>query len=106
MLDKIFGKMQGQKEEMKAKLALEVLEADVEDGAIRVKANANREILDITIDPEKFDLSDKDKLEDLLVIAVNQVLELAAECEAEEAQKMINDMIPPGLGGLFGMKDA
>ena len=106
MLDKIFGKMQGQKEEMKAKLALEVLEAEDEDGAIRVKANANREILDITIDPENYDLSDKDKLEDLLVIAVNQVLELAAECEAEEAQKMINDMIPPGLGGLFGMKDA
>ncbi|NND34739.1 MAG: YbaB/EbfC family nucleoid-associated protein [Saprospiraceae bacterium] len=102
----MFGKMQGQKEEMKAKLALEVLEAEVEDGAIRVKANANREVLDITIDPSKLDMSQIEKLEDLLVIAVNQVLELAAECEAEEAQKMINDMIPPGLGGLFGMKDA
>ena len=106
MFDKIFGKVQGQKEEMKAKLALKVLEAEVEEGAIKVKANANREILDISIDAEKLDLNQKEKLEDLLVIAINQVLELAAECEAEEAQKMINDMIPPGLGGLFGMKDA
>jgi DNA-binding protein YbaB len=106
MFDKIFGKMQGQKEEMKARLAHEILEAEVEDGAIKVKANANREILDITIDAEKLDLIQKEQLEDLLVIAINQVLELAAECEANEAQKMINDMIPPGLGGLFGMKDA
>jgi len=98
--------MQGQKDEMKARLANEILEAEVEDGAIRVKVNGNREVLDISIDSEKVDLSDKEQIEDLMVIAINQALELATELEASEAQKMINDMIPPGLGGLFGMKDA
>ena len=106
MLDKLFGKMQGQKDEMKERLAREILEAEVEGGAIRVKVNGNREVLDISIDAEKIDLADKEQIEDLLVIAVNQALELATELEASEAQKMINDMIPPGLGGLFGMKDA
>ena len=106
MLDKLFGKMQGQKDEMKERLAREILEAEVEGGAIRVKVNGNREVLDISIDAEKIDLTDKEQIEDLLVIAVNQALELATELEASEAQKMINDMIPPGLGGLFGMKDA
>jgi hypothetical protein len=106
MLDKIFGKLQGQKDEMKAKLALETLEAEVEGGTIRVRVNGNREVLDIEIDESKIDLTDKDKLIDLLVIAINQAMELATELEAAEAQKMINDMIPPGLGGLFGMKDA
>lgn len=106
MFDKLFGKLQGQKDEMKERLAGEILEADVEGGAIKVKVNGNREILDISIDPEKLDLSDHEQLQDLLVIAINQALELATELEASEAQKMINDMIPPGLGGLFGMKDA
>ncbi len=106
MLDKIFGKLQGQKDEMKAKLALETLEAEVEGGTIKVRVNGNREVLDIEIDESRIDLTDKDKLIDLLVIAINQAMELATELEASEAQKMINDMIPPGLGGLFGMKDA
>jgi len=105
MLDKLFGNLQGQKDEMKARLARQTLEAEVEGGAIRVKVNGNREVLDIEIDESKIDLTDKEKMTDLLVIAVNQALELATELEASEAQKMISDMIPPGLGGLFGMKD-
>ena len=103
MLDSLFGDMKGKQAEMKARLAEEILEAEVGQGAIRIKANANREIVDINIDTEKLDIQDTDQLEDLLVIAVNQVLELAAEREAAEAQHMIKDMIPPGLGGLFGM---
>ena len=94
--------MQGKQAEMKTRLAEVEVEAEVEGGSIVVKANANREILDIIIDPDKIDLGDKEQLQDLLVIAVNQALEIAAEREAAEAQKMINDMMPPGLGGLLG----
>ena len=102
MLENLFGNMQGKQEEMKKKLAEVVVEAEVDGGSIRVKANANREILDIIIDPDKIDLADKEQLQDLMVIAVNQALEIAAEREAAEAQQMINDMMPPGLGGLLG----
>ena len=104
MFGNLLGDMQGKQEEMKARLATEILEVEVSDGAIKVKINANREIVDISIDREKIDLTESDELEDLLVIAINQALEIAAEREAAEAQNMIKDMIPPGLGGLFGMK--
>ncbi len=103
MFDKLLGGMTEKQAEMKARLADEIVEAEVEGGAIKVVASANRVIRDITIDPEKVDLQDLDQLQDLLVIAINEVLEIAAEREAAEAQDMISDMIPPGLGGLFGM---
>ncbi len=103
MLDNLFGDMKGKQEEMKKRLAHEILEAEVDNGSIIVKANANREIVDISIDTEKFDVSDTEKLQDMLIIATNQALDLAAEREAAEAQKMLKDMMPPGLGGLFGM---
>lgn len=103
MLDNLFGDMKGKQAEMKERLASEILEVEVDNGSITVKANANREILDIAIDPEKVDLSDLDQLQDLLVIAVNNALDMAAEREASEAEKMIKDIVPPGLGGLFGM---
>ncbi|MDH3648205.1 MAG: YbaB/EbfC family nucleoid-associated protein [Saprospiraceae bacterium] len=104
MLDGLLGNMNEKQAEMKKRLADEIVEASIEDGAIIVKANANREIVDFTIDASKTDLTDLEKLQDLLVIATNEVLTIAAEREAAEAQKMISDMIPPGLGGLFGMK--
>ncbi len=103
MFGNILGNMQGKQEEMKQRLADEVLEVELEGGGIHIRANGNREILDIRLDPDKLDLSDREKLEDLLVIAVNQVLEISAEREAAEAQAMIKEMMPPGLGGLLGM---
>ncbi len=104
MLDGLLGNMNEKQAEMKKRLAEEIVEASVEDGAIIVKANANREIIDVSIDTAKIDPTDLEKLQDLLVIATNEVLNIAAEREAAEAQKMISDMIPPGLGGLLGMK--
>ena len=105
MFGKLMGNMKDKQEEMKARLANEILEVEVEDGALQVKANANREITDITIDREKINVNEPEQLEDMLVVAINQVLDIAAEREAAEAQSMIKDMMPPGLGGLFGMKD-
>ncbi len=104
MFDKLFGKMEGQREEMKARLRDVVLEAEAGDGALHVKVNASREILDVHFNREKFGAHSADYWEDLLVVALNQALDMAAEREAEEARKMIEQMIPPGLGGLFGMK--
>ena len=41
-----------------------------------------------------------DQLEDYLIEAMNRVLAKAAEQEAIESEKMMKDMMPPGLGGL------
>ena len=103
----MFGNMMGDMEErqkvLKGKLAEMMVETEVEDGAIKVQANANREITNITIDRERIDWEDTEQVEDLLMVAINRVLDLAAEREAEETQNLIKDMLPPGLGGLAGM---
>ncbi len=102
MFGDLLGNMQQQQEAMKAKLAEIIVQAESGDGAINVKANANREILDIAIDKSKLDWEDTEQVQDLLVTAVNRVLEKAQVKEQAEAQKMISDLMPPGLGGMFG----
>lgn len=102
MFGNLMGDMEARKEEMKKKLDDMTMEEQSGDGAVTIKANANKEILNITIDKSKLASDDMEELEDLLLICVNRVLEKAGEKEAEEAQKMISDMMPPGLGNLFG----
>ncbi len=101
----MFGDMQAKQAEMQKKLAEIKVEGDAGDGKVKVTATANRQISDIKIDPN-FKYSDIEELEDLVLIAVNRAIAKAAEVEQTEAQKMLNDMLPPGLGGLgnlFGM---
>lgn len=99
----MFGNMEEKQKEMRHKLAEIMVEADAGDGAVTVRANANREIVNISIDPEKLDWDDREMVEDLVTVAVNLALEKAAETEAAETQRMIKDMLPPGLEGLGGM---
>ena len=103
MFGDLMGNMEEKQAEMKAKLANITVEAEAGDGAIKISANANREILNISIDKSKIDLEDSEQLEDLLLVAINRVIKNATEKEAEESQKLIQDMLPPGLGGMFGM---
>ena len=35
-------------------------------------------------------------------MAVNKALGLATAKEQEESQRLINDMLPPGMGDIFG----
>ncbi len=102
MFGDLFGNVEQQQEEMRKKLAEISVTADAGGGAITVTANANREILDIKIDKSKLDWEDLEEVQDLMVAAVNNVLEKAMVKEQAEAQKLISQMMPPGLGGLFG----
>ena len=102
MFGNLFGNIEEQQEALQQKLASIVLESSVLDGAVVVKGNAKREILDILIDPARIDPTDVEQLQDLLVTAVNDLILMATEAEQVESQKLINDIMPPGLGGLFG----
>ncbi len=99
----MFGNMEEMQEQMKAKLATITVEAESGDGAVKVKANATREILNISFDKEKLDWEDTEQVEDLVMIAVNRVLALATEKEALETQNMLKDMLPPGMDGLSNL---
>ena len=99
------GNMKEQQKEMRKRLAEFRVQGDSGNGAVKVTANANRELIDIQLDKDKLDWEDTEMIQDLIIAAVNQALEKAAEKEAEEAQNIMKNMLPPGmgdLGNLFG----
>jgi nucleoid-associated protein EbfC len=102
MLENMFGDLQKQQEEMQKKLSTITVEADAEDGAVVVKASADMNIKNIKIDISKIDLQDTEQLEDLLVVTVNEALEKARIKAAIETNKLLEGMMPGGLGGLMG----
>ncbi len=102
MFDQILGDMAKKQEEMKKTLSEIIIDHSIQDGAIAVKVNANKEILNLTINPDKIDTSDKEQLEDLLVVMINEALELAETSQASASQSMLSDILPGGMENLFG----
>lgn len=103
MFGDMLGNMEERQKELRKKLAEIIIEAEVNDGAVKVSANANREIINISIDEQALDWKDKEQLEDLVTVAVNRALKMAAEKEAAETKRLLQEMMPPGLGGLSGL---
>ena len=59
MFGDLFGNIEQQQEELQKKLATIEVAGDAGDGAIKVIANANQKILNISIDQSKLDWEDK-----------------------------------------------
>ncbi len=97
----MFGQMEEMKKQMQEALTKIIVEAEAGGGMIKIKANAARQILDVTIDPS-LDLSDKEELEDLILEATNRVIAVAAMKEQEESKAMLGKILPPGMENLFG----
>lgn len=96
------GNMEAQQVELKKKLSTITVEAGV--GGVKVTANANRELMNITLDAELFASDDKEQVEDLLVVCVNKALRLAAEKEGEATQALMQQMMGGmDMGALQGM---
>lgn len=100
MFGDMFGNMEEKQQEMRKRLSEKTVEGTSGDGAVVVKANANREIINISIKKEAVDTGDLEQLEDLLLVAANRALAAAAAVEAKEAENLLKDMMPPGLGNL------
>ena len=100
MFGDLFGNFEQKQADMLAKTAAIVVETTV--GGIKVAANGNKEIINITIEDPSV-LEDKEQLEDVLMAAVNRALAEAGEKAADEMEKSMSDMLPPGMGGLADM---
>lgn len=103
MFGNLLGDMEERQKALKEQLAQVMVNGEAADGMIKIEANATREITNISIDPEFLKDADAEELEDLLLVAINRTLSKAAETEAAETQKLIQDMLPPGMGNMFGM---
>lgn len=102
MIGDLFSKLQEARhkiEEAKSRLDDIIVESSTENGAIRVKANANKAIISIEISGDLLNPGNKQKLEELLIFAVNKALEDAAQKGEAEMKKITRDMLPnfPGL---------
>ncbi|MCX2478423.1 YbaB/EbfC family nucleoid-associated protein [Pedobacter sp. MC2016-15] len=100
MFDKLMAAQQ-KAEEIKKRLDTVSVFAEVEGGAIKVTATANKAITAIEINEEFFKDADKEEVEELLLTAINKVLQQAESVSAQEMQAATQDMLG-GLGGMFG----
>ena len=90
-------KMQKDMEKMQAELGEKEVEASVGGGAVVVKANGNKEVLSIKINPEVVDPEDVEMLEDLVLTAVNQALKAADDMMAGGMAKISGGLGMPGM---------
>lgn len=88
-------KMQADMMKAQEELESKEFEASVGGGAIVVKANGKKEILDIQIKPEVVDPEDVEMLQDLVISAVNQVLREVEETGKSQMSKFTGGMNLP-----------
>ena len=86
-----------QMEEMQKEVEAAEFEASVGGGAVTVKVNGKKEVIDITIKPEVVDPDDIEMLQDLVLSAVNEALRSVDEMQASQMSKVTGGMNIPGL---------
>ncbi len=98
------GAMMKQAQRLQAKLAKvqkelgsKEVEATSGGGMVTVRANGHQDVLSVKIDPEVVDPEDVEMLEDLVLAAIQQAREKAADMAEAEMQKATAGLIPPGV---------
>ena len=89
--------MQENMQKMQEELESKEIEASVGGGAVTVKVNGKKEVLDITIKPEVVDPDDIEMLQDLVLSAVNEALRNVEDMQASQMNKVTGGMNIPGL---------
>lgn len=90
-------KMQKEMEKLQEEVEQREVEASAGGGAVTVKVNGKREILDIAIQPAVVDPDDIEMLQDLILAAANEALRKAEEMMSKEMGKVTGGMNLPGL---------
>jgi hypothetical protein len=90
-------KMQEQMAKVQDELAHREVEASSGGGAVKAVAKCDGTIARIKIDPKVVDPQDVEMLEDLVLGAVTNALELAKKTQTEEMNKVTAGMNLPGM---------
>jgi nucleoid-associated protein EbfC len=90
-------KMQEQMQKMQDELALREVEGTSGGGAVKAVARCDGSLTSIKIDPKVVDPKDVDMLEDLVLGAVTNALEIAKKTQADEMNKITAGMNIPGM---------
>src|ERR1700728_4712880 len=90
-------RMQEQMAQIQAELANRTVEATSGGGAVKVTAKCDGTISAIKINPQAINPADAQLLEDMILSAVNQALELAKQTASTEMGKATQGFNLPGL---------
>ena len=90
-------KMQKQMAEVQEELEKKEFESSAGGGAVTVKVNGKKELIDIQIKPEAVDPDDVEMLQDLIMAAANEALRTADETVSREMGKLTGGMNLPGM---------
>lgn len=90
-------KMQQDMQKMQEDLENKELEASVGGGAVTVKVNGKKEVIDIQIKPEVVDPDDIEMLQDLVLSAVNEALRSVDDLQSSQMNKITGGLNIPGL---------
>ena len=90
-------KMQENMQKMQAELEAKEIESSVGGGAVTVKVNGKKELLDINLKPEVVDPDDIEMLQDLVLSAVNEALRSVDEMQSSQMSKVTGGLNIPGL---------
>jgi len=86
-------KMQEEMQKVQDSLKNIIIEGTAGGGMVRVRANCKLEIVQVSIEKEIVDSTDKEMLEDLVAAAVNQAIQAAQAKASEEMQKVTGGML-------------
>ena len=90
-------KLQTKLARVQEELGTKEVEATSGGGMVIVRASGHQDILSIKINPEVVDPEDVEMLEDLVLAAVQQAREKAADMAEAEMQKATAGLVPPGM---------
>ena len=91
-------KMQEDMEALQADLDSREYDISAGGGAVELKINGKKEVLQINIKPEIVDPDDIEMLSDILVAAVNEAIKRVEETNSAEMSKITGNI---GLPGMF-----
>ena len=77
-------KMQDNMQKMQQELEAKEFEVSVGGGAVTVKVNGKKEVLDVTMKPEVVDPDDIEMLQDLVISAVNEALRKVDDAQSSQ----------------------
>ena len=90
-------KMQSDMQKMQEELESKEIETSVGGGAVTVKVNGKKEVVDIQIKPEVVDPDDIEMLQDLVLSAINEALRNVDDMQSSQMNKLTGGMNIPGL---------
>ncbi len=96
--------MQEKFKQMQEEIAAKTVQADAGGGMVRVIADGSMRLRNIQIDPTLLAANDKEMLQDLIVVAVNDALRRAQDLFTQEMGKL-SPFGGINIPGLFGGRE-